>query len=679
MKKTKIICSIGPSSSNVETFKKPAPMPQVQEENNEPEEESNAEAEKWAAKMVTAVEGSVEYETYKKNWLAAKEVANQAQDAMLSKTEEWAQAIKEITENELAQLANTLEQSMTGGTSFDELLSQMDHRQSLQEEYLTTTNQIYETNKLMRNAQQEIDKSTNSVAKKRLKNFINETAEMQNQNKLSKYELSIQQAKYDLLLAQIALEEAQKAKSTVRLQRDSEGNFGYVYTADQSAVATAEQNLEDKQNALYNIGLEGANDYAQKYAQTMAEAQDEIEALTQAWMDGEIASEEEYQRRKSEIQEYYYAKLQDYSELYQVAVGVDGDVIKDSWSADFGEMTTSTDTWKKNVVTYFDEAAKAIEPWTQACQEVLEQTGLDDVAEAARVAAEESEALAETLLGEDGESGVVGAIMTEVEAAGNLSEAYISIQQAIDDTIKKYEEFLGVINQEYKEPAPPPLPEPEEPEPETPEEPEPEVPEEPEPNPDPPPPPPEPEVTQVTWERVKEAYDKINRGDWRTGDDRYVDGLNNGFTEEEVALAQQLINYVYPRSHGGQGKSMKEAKQLLGFATGGYTGDWDGPYGKVAILHKKEMVLNEQDTENLLASVDMLDRLMATIDLYAASAQLGGSLLSPSVEKYRQQEDILEQRVHIEATFPGVSDRNEIEEAFNNLINTASQYANRKL
>ena len=38
----------------------------------------------------------------------------------------------------------------------------------------------------------------------------------------------------------------------------------------------------------------------------------------------------------------------------------------------------------------------------------------------------------------------------------------------------------------------------------------------------------------------------------------------------------------------------------------------------------------------------------------------------------------LEQSVSIEAHFPNVSDRNEIEEAFNNLINTASQYANRK-
>jgi hypothetical protein len=38
----------------------------------------------------------------------------------------------------------------------------------------------------------------------------------------------------------------------------------------------------------------------------------------------------------------------------------------------------------------------------------------------------------------------------------------------------------------------------------------------------------------------------------------------------------------------------------------------------------------------------------------------------------------LEQNVHIEASFPNATDHNEIEEAFNNLVNLASQYANRK-
>jgi hypothetical protein len=59
--------------------------------------------------------------------------------------------------------------------SVDNMVTHMERARSLQEEYLTTTNQVYETNKLMRTAQQEIDKSTDSVAKRRLKDFIQET------------------------------------------------------------------------------------------------------------------------------------------------------------------------------------------------------------------------------------------------------------------------------------------------------------------------------------------------------------------------------------------------------------------------------------------------------------------------------------------------------------------------
>ena len=39
--------------------------------------------------------------------------------------------------------------------------------------------------------------------------------------------------------------------------------------------------------------------------------------------------------------------------------------------------------------------------------------------------------------------------------------------------------------------------------------------------------------------------------------------------------------------------------------TGGYTGSW-GSDGRVAILHQKELVLNAEDTANMLASVGIL-------------------------------------------------------------------------
>jgi hypothetical protein len=57
---------------------------------------------------------------------------------------------------------------------------------------------------------------------------------------MSDYDLGYLQKKYDLLQAEIALRDAQNAKNTVRLSRDSEGNYGYVYTADQNAIDAAQ-------------------------------------------------------------------------------------------------------------------------------------------------------------------------------------------------------------------------------------------------------------------------------------------------------------------------------------------------------------------------------------------------------------------------------------------------------
>jgi hypothetical protein len=51
-----------------------------------------------------------------------------------------------------------------------------------------------------------------------------------------------------------------------------------------------------------------------------------------------------------------------------------------------------------------------------------------------------------------------------------------------------------------------------------------------------------------------------------------------------------------------------------GFDTGGYTGMW-GPEGKLAFLHEKEIVLNKEDTSNLLESIALLRSILATIDL----------------------------------------------------------------
>jgi hypothetical protein len=95
------------------------------------------------------------------------------------------------------------------------------------------------------------------------------------------------------------------------------------------------------------------------------------------------------------------------------------------------------------------------------------------------------------------------------------------------------------------------------------------------------------------------------------------------------------------------------------------------------MLHQKELILNADDTTNFLASLEVLREIVNTINLHSMNAQLSGLLYSPGYVGANNSQ-VLEQQVTIEANFPGVTERSEIEEAFNNLINKASQFANRK-
>jgi hypothetical protein len=117
------------------------------------------------------------------------------------------------------------------------------------------------------------------------------------------------------------------------------------------------------------------------------------------------------------------------------------------------------------------------------------------------------------------------------------------------------------------------------------------------------------------------------------------------------------------------------ADQIREFDTGGYTGSW-GPEGKLAMLHQKELVLNADDTSNMLQSVGLIRDVVRMIDHNASISGIGGLLSTPY---FNSSGSNIEQDIKIYAEFPSATNHTEIEEAFNNLLNTASQYANRKI
>ena len=135
---------------------------------------------------------------------------------------------------------------------------------------------------------------------------------------------------------------------------------------------------------------------------------------------------------------------------------------------------------------------------------------------------------------------------------------------------------------------------------------------------------------------------------------------------------RDIVNRVYDPTNL---TTNMDAPTFTSMDTGGYTGEW-GDSGKFAMLHEKELVLNAQDTKNFLDALNISrDIINSMIEMNARASSLAlGDLFPSLVQDFGQT---LEQTVTITAEFPDATDHNEIEEAFNNLLNTASQYANR--
>ena len=92
------------------------------------------------------------------------------------------------------------------------------------------------------------------------------------------------------------------------------------------------------------------------------------------------------------------------------------------------------------------------------------------------------------------------------------------------------------------------------------------------------------------------------------------------------------------------------------------------------MLHQKELVLNANDTSNMLNAItilrDITANLGATLLNKMASISAGGA---SSIEQDLAAEG-MEQNVIINAEFPNATNSREIEDALNNLVNRASQY-----
>ena len=635
-----------------------------------------------------------------------EETVMQGEEDLLSQTQENLQQAKEIFDRTL----EAAKQDYLKAVGADDWsMTLFDRATKIDDQYLDDYEKIYHLAKLTRDVNNSIDDTPAFRGKERLREVTEEILELEKEGvKVSQYQVDALRAKYELRLAEIALEDAQNAKSTVRMARDNEGNWSYVYTSDADDVDKAKQNYEDKLYEYQKLNT----DYVKKQQKTYMDlAREAGDAITQIANNSKL--DPAVQDEMIAETEAYYSELMGIttSEL-ELALGYNKDLYEKDW-ASYNKYTGYKISADQNYIDKFDETILGEITGLKSTQEAYQNwadalagdsgfipavgNALDDLAEAQNRALE--------ILGTDLDdfAGHVGAAMTnaidETENAKNAIEDNAKQMEdffnSLVDAIKKLNDlrindkrdditnFVNNINlmvkayndlAEAKKKAS-------------------DVPSTPEITP--------PirndrdgsengngggnggdgNKTNLNELDSRHSLYKIfyDLGYRKSSNNQLIADYMNAIEQARDDNAREKIynDFMDKNKNSSLFSLLKMKGQVVSsFDTGGYTGSW-GDSGRLAFLHQKELVLNAQDTANMLQMTNMVRELSEYIDFQAAATNLGRvSTTIGSVGVLAGGE--LNQNVHIEATFPNVSEAYEIEEALTNLVNRAAQYANRK-
>lgn len=667
----------------------------------------------WEKRMNELEEGSEAWKEAESQWQSALSSFNSAlENAVQNIIDKYSNAINKIFANMTKQLTN--------GAGLSWLQTEMNLMNKYSDHYLDGVNSIYQITSLQNKFMDAINNAEGNVtAQERIKKLMDEQlTDLKSRDKLTKYDVERAEKLLDIETARQALKDAQNNNSKMRLTRDSQGNYSYSYVADEDAINEANQKLADAQNSLYNFdkdqyqqNLSEIYSMYEEYQQKMIEIANNS-SLTQEEKERQLAEARqkyiEYITNLTQDNEYIRQNLSDstfqnyfanqeiarditssnYQEFmnYCENAGLSFDATTGKMTTDISSLSEESKNRLKDFGLTFDEQTNTLKVnwknmtddnkqkfsdcmntnvplWNSSMQQMIGRINSDDNSlknmsikalneiKQAQINYNKEIEATKTAIG--------GIDFTKINEGSEKWQKYITDIRDKNKEIINSNEILATkliaVNDRLKE--------------------------------------------------TKETYDKIKKDAEETlSAAQQTAALNANKTKEED-LNQKYANAKAGAVAGtttvgvGAGAAIGGAVGgipgaivggligggigliggLLGFDSGGYTGQWTDKgstnNGKLAILHEKELVLNAEDTKNILAAVDTVRSIsdslrgqaLETANSYTSDLDTATPIVTQPITQSVQQD------VHIDATFPNVTDHNEIELAMNNLINTASQ------
>ena len=698
-------------------------------------DEAYSELESWYSLQNQVNQGQLEFEKQQVDyWEKRTKELEEGSEAWKEAESQWQSALSSfnsILENAVQNIINkysnavnkifaNMTKQLTNGAGLSWLQTEMNLMNKYSDHYLDGVNSIYQITSLQNKFMDAINNAEGNVtAQERIKKLMDEQlADLKSRDKLTKYDVERAEKLLDIETARQALKDAQNNKSKMRLTRDSQGNYSYSYVTDEDAINEANQKLADAQNNLYNFdkdqysqNLSEIYSMYEEYQQKMIEIANNS-SLTQEEKERQLAEarqkyieyitnltqDNEYIRQNlsdSTFQNYFanqeiarditssnYQEFMDYCEK----AGLSFDAITGQMTTDISSLSEESKNKLKDFGLAFDEQTNTLKVnwknmtddnkqkfsdcmntnvplWNSSMQSMIGRINSDENSlknMSIKALNEIKQAQINYNKEIEATKAAIGGIdFTKINEGSEKWQKYITDIRDKNKEIINSNEILATklieVNNRLKE--------------------------------------------------TKEIYDKIKKDAEETlSAAQQTAALNANKTKEEdlnqkyanakagavagtttvgigagAAIGGAIGGLPGAAIGGAIGGILGFAGGLLGFDSGGYTGQWTDKgstnNGKLAILHEKELVLNAEDTKNILAAVDTVRSIsdslrgqaLETANSYTSDLDTATPIVTQPITQSVQQD------VHIDATFPNVTDHNEIELAMNNLMNTASQ------
>ena len=633
-------------------------------------------------------------------WKAVNEKITEAQQNLIDKTSDTLDKLATIYQNKITKAINGWTANTALGGDLDWVSDEWELINRNADQYLDDVNAAYNIQKLQSKYMDLLDNSNQLAIQNKITNQMNQQLDyLREKDKLSQYDVDYANAQLEILQKTIALEDAQRNKSQMKLKRDNQGNYSYVYTADEDNIKSSESDLLDAKNNAYNLSKDQMK---QVQDDAIGALQDAQNMISQIWSNANLDIEQKKERTEAIIDSLKTYLLGSSEQLSTAETNIINDFISmcesltgensaklqetleqlkngnnEAFDAIDDRFTTSITLWLNNLDSFWKETDKVFGEDGSLLQAFKEyQANLEELEKKSKVPLSNM-------------SAAIGDTKNEMEGLVNSTKQYINVlddlsgktataekalqemNQKVQDSENSLRAFQGQYNDvsnklvvsereksdlqgQYKQL--------------------------------------QKEYEDYKAKKEAEAEAAANAasgggggGDWSPYDDAYAiwmygawGGGGYWYGPYAAANGSWKADQVLGLFNSGYGYTWMD--------TGGYTGDWgpgegikDAKNGKMAVLHSKELVLNASDTENILQAVEAVRQLTTNFrngafeDTVSAFNKYGSDLLKTTFDANQS----VDQNVRIEASFPNVRGAEEIEQALLSLTNGAVQYAGR--